>query len=172
MVGNHTHCHIILFIFTIFSSGHFSNLFNDWLENVRIIIRSLTLQCHTQAFESHTGIDYFCRKTLQTSIRFTVELHEYQVPNFDYLRVIMVYQIMSAYLGTFFGRAQINMNLRTRSTWPCISHFPKVIMLITIYNMIFRKKLFPIAGSFIITFQSFFRTSFKNSSIKIRRVQL
>ena len=95
MVGNNTHGNVVLFIFAIFRSGHLGNCFNQRLEYVRVVIGCFTLQSHAQAFESHTGIDHFRRKRLKSAVGFAVVLHEYKIPDFDNLGMIVVHQVAS-----------------------------------------------------------------------------
>ena len=64
------------------------------------------------------------------------------------------------------------MYLGTRTTRACIAHFPEVIMLVTVEDMVFRKVLFPKGSSFIVPFQAFFGATFEYGGIQILRVYL
>ena len=55
----------IFFVFAIFEAGQTSNLFDDRLEYVSIVIGMLVLQGTNQTLESHTGIDNVHREFLQ-----------------------------------------------------------------------------------------------------------
>ena len=165
MVGYYAHGDILLFVFTVFNSRHFGNGLDHRLEYIRIVIGGFSLQCHTQTFETHTCIDYFCRKRFETAIRFAVVLHEYEIPYFDYLRMIVVYEIATGNFCTFF-----DMDFRARTARTGITHFPEVIMLVSIDDVIFRQELFPIRSCLIVALQSFFGAAFEYGGIQVFRV--
>ena len=171
MVGNYTHSNILLLVFSIFCTRHCCNSFQHWLEYVCVVVGCFALQSHTKTFESHTGINNLGRKRLKTAVCFAVVLHEHEVPDFNYLRVIVVYEIATGDLGTFFSRTEVDMDFGTRSARSCITHFPEVVVFVTVDDVIFRQELFPIGSSFVVTAQSFFRTSFKYGCIEMFRIQ-
>ena len=172
MVGNHTHSDILLSVLAIFCSGLSGNDLDDRLEDIGIIVGSLALQRHTQTFESHTGIDHLGRQRFQRTVSLTVELHEHQVPDFDHLRMIFIDHFGTALGSTFFVRTEVYMDFRAGTARTGITHFPKIIMFVTVDDMIFRQELLPISGSFIVTRQTFGGASFKYSCIQTFRVQL
>ena len=118
-----------------------------------------------------TGINNLGRKRLKTAVCFAVVLHEHEVPDFNYLRVIVVHEVATGDLGTFFSRTEVDMDFGTRSARSCITHFPEVVAFVTVDDVIFRQELFPIGSSFVVTAQSFFRTSFKYGCIEMFRIQ-
>ncbi|MPN17760.1 hypothetical protein SDC9_165115 [bioreactor metagenome] len=93
VVGNDPHGNIFFGIFAIPSVADLSNLLDDRLKQVGVVVRQLTLYRHTKPLETHPGVDYFCRKRLQRTVRLAVILHEYKVPYFDHLRVALVYKL-------------------------------------------------------------------------------
>ena len=171
VVGNHTHGNILLLVFSVFCVRHGCNRFQHWLEYVRIIIGRFALKCHTKTFESHTGVDHFCGKRLKTAVCLAVVLHEYKIPDFNHLRMIMVHEIATGNLGAFFCRTKVDMNFGTRSARSCITHFPEIIVLVAVDDMIFRQELFPIGSGFVVTAQSFFGTSFEYGCVEMFRIQ-
>ena len=86
--------------------------------------------------------------------------------------MVFVYHLCTASNGTFFVRAKVYMNFRTGTARTGITHFPEVIMFVTINNMIFRQELFPVTGSFVVARQTFGRASFEYGCIQTFRVQL
>ncbi len=92
MVGHNTHSNVFLGIFSIPRPAQLSNLLNEWLKNIGIVIRSLSLNDHTKPFETHTRIDHFCRQLFERAINFAVVLHEYKIPDLDHLRMISVHK--------------------------------------------------------------------------------
>ena len=65
-----------------------------------------------------------------------------------------------------FG-TKIYVNLRTRSARTRITHFPKIIVFVTINNMVFGEKLAPVSRSFVVAFQTFGWRTFENGYIQI-----
>ena len=63
------------------------------------------------------------------------------------------------------------MDFRTWAARTCITHFPEIIVLVTVDDVVCREVLCPVAGSFIVTGKTFFRTSFKYGDIQVFRVQ-
>ena len=98
----------------------------------------LTLQHTDETLEAHTGIDNVHSKFLERTVGFTIKLHKNKVPDLNNLRVILVYELTTtlARCLTLFWCTGVNMNLRTRTTRTGITHLPKVIMLVTIDDMI------------------------------------
>ena len=150
MVGNYTHSHVLLFVLTVRSTRHIGNHLDDRLENVRIVVGCLTLQSHAETFESHTGIDHTGRQRFERAIGLAVVLHEHQVPDFDHLRMVFVHHVLTRDSGTFFFRTEIDMDFGTRAARACITHFPEVIVFVTIDDMILRQKLLPVTGSLVV----------------------
>ena len=64
------------------------------------------------------------------------------------------------------------MDFGTRTARACITHFPEVIMLISIEDMVFRQELFPVRSGLVVTLQTFFGTAFEHGCIEVFRIQL
>ena len=101
MVSDNTHSHIYVLFLTIFLTGKATNLLDDRLEDVGIIVGMLALNSAYKALKAHTCVDYVHAEWLQMSISLTLILHEYDVPDFDYLRIILVYELTSRHLSLF-----------------------------------------------------------------------
>ena len=86
--------------------------------------------------------------------------------------MVVVHQLASRHSRAFFFRTEVDMDFRARSAWSCITHFPEVVMLVTVYDMILRHVLCPVTCSFVVAFKSFFRASFEHCCIKVFRVNL
>ena len=86
MVGNHTHGNVLLLVYTVCSSCHISDSLQYRLEDIGIIVGGFALQSAHQTFKAHTRINYFGGKPFEAAVCLTVELHEYEVPDFDNLR--------------------------------------------------------------------------------------
>ena len=72
---------------------------DDWLEDICIIVRVLVLQHANQALEAHTCIDNVHWEWFERTISLAVVLHEHDVPDFDDLWVIFVYQLTAWHLS-------------------------------------------------------------------------
>ena len=172
MVGNHAHSDIHFFILTVSLVAKCSDFFNNRLENVGIVIRSLALNSHTQTFEAHTGIDMTSGQRFQRSVGLAVELHEHEVPDFNYLRMTFVHQAKTVYQSAFAVGTKVDMNFRARTARTRIAHFPEVVVLVTINNTFFGKIFCPNSSSFVVTTQAFGGTSFEHGGIQTIFVEL
>ena len=104
MVSDDTHGDVLLIVFTVNGACHIGDSFQYRLEYIRVIVGCLALQCTHQAFEAHTCIDNLGRKSFQAAVSLTVELHEHEVPDFDHLRMVFVYQLVAGHFGFLFFR--------------------------------------------------------------------
>ena len=64
------------------------------------------------------------------------------------------------------------MYLRARTTRTCVSHFPEVVVLVAIDDMVGRHMLSPITCSLIITNEVFFLRTFEHGHIQVLGVKL
>src|SRR5690606_647911 len=154
VVGYYPHSDIGLPIFPVGGSGSIGNIRDNWLEYVRIVIRVLALDNANQPFKPHPGIHVLGWERLERTILLPVELHEYQVPNLNDLRVVSIDQGFPVYRAALAIRPAIHMDLRAGPTWPRIAHFPKVILLVAQEDTFFRDNLFPEAIGFLIKRQT------------------
>ena len=127
------------------------DLFYYWCEDIGIIVRVLTLHQANQTLEAHTCINNVHLQWLKATISLTIELHEDDVPYLNYLWVILVDKFLSRHLSFLFLGTEVDMNLRARTTRTRVTHFPEVIVLITIDDMVLWEMLLPVASSLIIT---------------------
>ena len=90
VVGNNTHGDIHVLVVTILLTAHFSQLADEWLEYVGVIVGFLALERHAQAFQTHTGVNDLVGQRLQGAVHLAVILHEHEVPDFHYQRIILI----------------------------------------------------------------------------------
>ena len=166
VVGNYTHCDINLFILTILHAWDLCDDLNHWLEHISVVVWLFALQSHTKTFKAHTGINYLCRQWFEAAVSLTIVLHEHEVPDFNHLRVVLIDKRSTIYCSTLFVRTKVDMNFRTWTARTCVTHFPEVILLITVDNMRSGEVFFPIACSFIIATKTFLFRAFKHRCIK------
>ena len=85
--------------------------------------------------------------------------------------MIFVNQFTSRNSSLFFCRTRVDVDFRTRAARTCITHFPEVIVLVAVDDMIFGEILSPVSGSFIVAGKSFLRASFEYGYIQIFRIE-
>ena len=90
MVGDNSHCDVSLLVFAVLLAGKLCYLFDKRSKNVRIIVRRFALDGHAETFEAHSGIDNLGRQRFKRTVGLTVVLHEYKVPDFYNLRIILI----------------------------------------------------------------------------------
>ena len=86
--------------------------------------------------------------------------------------MIFVHQFAAGHFRAFLSTTAIHMDLRAWTTRARIAHFPEVIVLITVQNMISRQVFRPNGSRLIITCQTFFGRTLKDGRIEIRRINL
>ena len=64
--------------------------------------------------------------------------------------MILVHHVLAGDSGTFFFRAEVDMDFGARAARTRITHFPEVIVFVAIDDMVFRQELFPVAGSLVV----------------------
>ena len=64
------------------------------------------------------------------------------------------------------------MNFGARATRAGITHFPEVIVFVSVKDMVFRQELFPIGSGFVVAFQAFFGAAFEYGGVEVFRVEL
>ena len=165
MVGDNTHRHIHMMVFSIFFATEIGDLSDKRSEDIGVVIGSLTLKRHAEAFESHAGIDYLRRQRLKRTICLAVILHEHEIPDFDYLRMIVVHEFTAGLFGALFVGAKVDMNFRAWTAGTCIAHFPKIVVLVPVKDMVGGKMLGPYAGSLVVTGEPFVGRTLEYSGI-------
>ena len=166
MVGHDTHGNVRFLIGSVSLSGHVAYHLQDGLEDVGVVVGRFPLQGTHQSFESHAGVDDSGRKRFEAA----VVLHEHEVPDFDDLRVVLVHQFASGHLGFLFFRARVDVDLRAGTAGTRIAHFPEIVMLVAVQDVVFRQELFPVGGGFVVAFEAFFGTSLEDGGIQVLRV--
>ena len=172
MVGNNAHGDIGFFIGSVGNATQCSELLNNRLEDVGVVVRLFALHGHTQTFEAHARVDYFCRQRLERTIGLAVELHEHIVPDFNHLRMTTVYQRQSINFCPFVVGANVDMNFRAGTARTRIAHFPEIIFFISIDNARGRQELLPDGSCFVVALQPFGRRTFEYGNIKPILVEL
>ena len=71
----------------------------------------LALQGAYESLEAHAGVDDVHGELLERSVCLAVELHEDEVPDFNDLWVVFIYQFSSWYLGFLLWGTAVDMNL-------------------------------------------------------------
>ena len=167
MVGNDAHGYVLLLVFTILGTSHGGDGVDERLEDVGVVVGRLALHGHTETLEAHTGIDYLGGQTFEAAVGLTVELHEHKVPYLDDLRMVVVHHVAAGYLLLFFFGTEVDVDFRARTAGTCIAHFPEVVMLVTVDDVVLRQELFPVGSSFIVAAQAFFGAAFEDGSVEV-----
>ena len=111
MVGTDAHSDICILFLTILHTTDLLLSLDDWLEDVSIIVRVLTLQHAHQTLEAHTRINDIHGQLLQRTVSLAVELHEHKVPYLNHLWIVHIDQFTTGFLGFLLRSTAIDMNL-------------------------------------------------------------
>src|SRR5690606_28710277 len=166
MVCQYPHGDIGLFVMAVRDSGPFGDIANEGLENVCIVVRSFSLNDTHQSLKSHTGIDMFLRQWLQCTIFLAIELHKHQVPDFNYLGVIRVYERFTINSLTFDIGPAIYVDFGAGAAGARVAHFPKVIFFVTQQDAVLIDYLLPKVMSFGIFGEAVLVVTFKYRDIQ------
>ena len=154
MVGDYAHCDVRLRRLAIAAAREFCDLIQNRTEDVRIIIRLLSLHHHTETLKAHTRINHALWQSVQCTVGFAVILHKDEIPNLNHLRMIFIDQFASCHGRLFFGRAYVYMDFRARSARARLTHFPEVVVLIAIDDVVFGEVTAPDGCRLIISRKS------------------
>ena len=169
MVGDDAHGHIHLFVLAVGEAAEFANLADVRLENVGIVVRVLALHDAHKTLESHTRVDDLCRQGLKRAVGLAVVLHEYEVPDFDNLGIILVHQVGTLdarSLAFLFGTA-VDVDFGTWSTGTGIAHFPEIVVLVAVDDMVCGEEFLPVCSGLVVALQSFFLRTLKDGNIEM-----
>ena len=150
VVDDNTHGDVGLLALAVGDACLLSQGLDDGLEDVCVVVRLLALDGTHQTLEAHTGIDYIHAKGFEMAVGLAFELHEHDVPYLDDLWVVLVDKFTSGHLCLLLGRTAVQMNLGTGATRTCIAHFPEVVVLVAIDDVIGRDMLEPEACCLVI----------------------
>src|SRR5690349_10468491 len=56
---------------------------DDWLQQIRVVVRKMALQNRGDTFETHAGVYGWSRQWSQRSIYRAIELHKDEIPDLD-----------------------------------------------------------------------------------------
>ena len=171
MVCDDAHGDVHILFLTVFVPRQFTNLAQHRLEHVRIIVRGLALNGTHQTLETHARVNHFLCQRLQAAVCFAVVLHEHDVPNLNHLRMVFVHQLASGNLGFLLIAAAVHMNLGARAARSRIAHFPEVIVLVAVQDMVLRQMFLPDTGCFVISAKTLFCRALEHRGIQVLRVQ-
>ncbi len=131
----------------------------------------LALHGTHQSLKSHAGVNDVHRELFERSVGFTVELHEDEIPYLYYLRVVFVYEFAPGNFGLLFVGTRVEVNLRTGTAWTCITHFPKVVVLVSVDYVVGRYMLCPNGCGFVVAFEIFFLRTFEYGYVEVFRIE-
>ena len=106
----------------------------QWRENVCVVVGFDPLHRHREALKTHSRVDVLVGEWDERSVCHPIEFHEYQIPDFHHLRMVVIHQFFSGNPRNFIFCSQVYVNFRARTTWACIAHFPEVIFLVSVQN--------------------------------------
>ena len=172
MIGDDSHRNVDFLILAVLATADSADTLEHRLEDVCVVVRGFALDSTHETLKAHAGVDDFFRQGFQRTVCLAVELHEDNVPNLNHLRMIFVYQFASRHFGTLFGTTAVHVNLRTRTTRTGVAHFPEVIVLVAIQNMVSGQMFGPDRSRFIVTRQAFFGRTLENRGIQVSGIDL
>ena len=132
-VGSINSINIVLSVLVsvLASLGNLLDLLEERVENIGIVVGSLILKDRDETLETHTSIDVLGRESLQGAILLAIVLHENVVPDLKHVWIIHVDEV-----GSVAATDSVVVDLRARSTWSSLTHFPEVVGHVTWQDMI------------------------------------
>ena len=102
----------------------------------------------------------------ECAVGLAVVLDEHKVPNFNHLRIVLVYKFCTCDFCTLVVVAQVDVNFGARSAGALVAHFPEVILLRTVDNAVFRDIFQPEVFGFVVDVEVFLRVATENCHIQ------
>ena len=103
---------------------------------------------------------------MERAIGHAVVLHEHEIPNFNHLGVVLVDHLRTGDLGAFGIRAQVDVDFRAGTARTGFAHFPEVVVLIAVDDMVFGQMLEPETGCFVVAREAFGFGAFKHGGVQ------
>ena len=165
VICHYPHGNICFGIRSIGYPGHVREGTDQWQEYIGVVVGNFSLQYHTESFESHTGVNMFGWQRNQPAIGLPVKFNEHQVPDLNDQGIIGVHQFTARKRFPFLVRPQVDVDLRTGTAGPGITHLPEVVFFGPEQDMLIGDKLLPIGKRVSILCQTIGLISFKNSYV-------
>ena len=172
MIRHDAHGHVLLPIGAIGRARHVGDGLDERLEDVRVIVRRLALQRHTESLEAHACIDDAVRQRLQRAIGFPVILHEDEVPDLDHERVVLVHERCPGHSRTFGVGSEVDVDLRTGSAGTRVAHLPKVVVLVALEDVVSGQVFGPIAGRLTVALEALGWAALEDGGVESCRVKM
>ena len=144
VVCAYAHSHVGLLLLAVLHAGDGLLLLDDRLEDVGVVVGVLALHSAHEALEAHTGIDNVHRQRNERAVSLALVLHEHDVPDLDNLRVVLVHEFTSGHLSLLLRCTRVEVNLRARTAGARIAHFPEVVVLVAVDDVVGGHVLRPI----------------------------
>ena len=172
MIRHDAHRHVLLPIGAVGRARHVGDGLDERLEDVRVIVRRLALQCHTESLEAHACIDDAVGQRLQRAIGLPVILHEDEVPDLDHERVVLVHERCPGHSRTFGVGPEVDVDLRTGAAGARVAHLPKVVVLVALEDVVSGQVFGPIAGRLTVTLEALGWAALEDGGVESCRVKV
>ncbi len=70
--------------------------------------------------------------------------------------MIMIDKFTSRFCGALFVATEVDVYLRAGTAWTGVAHFPEVVVLVSVYDVVGGEVTLPVSGGFIVARQPFF----------------
>ena len=115
----------------------------------------LALQHANETLEAHARVDDVHLEFLQRAVGLTVVLHEHEVPNLDHLRIVLIDEFATRLaVLLFLFRTAVDVDFRAGTARTRVTHFPEIVVLVAVDDMIGGHMLQPIAGCLVVALKS------------------
>ena len=84
----------------------------------------------------------------------------------------MVNKVAARNLGALVVRTKVDMDFRAWATRTCITHFPEIVMLVTVDDSVCRKHFCPVASSLVVTVKTILLATLEHSGVKTVWIKL
>ncbi len=81
--------------------------------------------------------------------------------------MILVYEFSAGNFSTFFGGAKVDMDFGARAAGAGVTHFPEVIVLVAVDDMVGRKVLEPYLLCLVVAFETFGGRAFEYGCVEV-----
>ena len=85
--------------------------------------------------------------------------------------MVVVHHLRSGNLGTLLGSAEVDVNLAAGTAGTGLAHFPEIIVLVAVDDMVGGKVLEPYLGSLVVPFETFLGGAFEHSGVEVLGVE-
>ena len=172
VVGYDAHGHVDLLVRSVGEAAQLADFADDGLEHVGVVVGVLALHDADQALKAHPGVDDAVGQRFERAVGLAVVLHEYQVPYFYDLRVVLVDELRAGHGRFLLFGARVNVDFGAGAAGAGVAHFPEVVVAVAVDDVVLGEELRPVAGGLVVAREALFGRALEHGDVEVLGINL